>query len=490
MSIIPMLAGGPLAAEPPGGKFALVIGNNYSGASEISGIADATSVAESLEDIGFKVVSLFDARIDAITPALEEFRKRIASAEVALFFYSGHGYQINGVNYLLPVESEINPQDPQVPIDRFIWSLSGAPTSAVKLLFLDACRTNASLSVAGGGELENVPGWSPGLAKPPAGVPQRTLFSYAAAPGRAAESGQIGDLSPYSNALAASIREPGLEIREFLSRVHDDVFRSTGRRQSPLAEGFDRIPLVFYLREPVFIRMAIDEPDDDLFVVLNGRIVRSYRRDRQLGGNIANGALPLKAGDNELSLLAYNQRSLQNNQMWGKTEGWHFKMRVLAEDGSELSDGLFEEGEEVPFKDGPHHGQLFEAARAILEVDKETAKLRVKERKTDVWNLEAPFYAQDQAELDKRSLRQVAREVFGFDIGSLGGFLDSRYAVVYGNRSLEPKVKDCMNQPERRADLVRSIIALASGDQRPFDDFLKRLVDCVGTPVWTALENQ
>ena len=463
-------------------RLALVIGNQYAGNDQISGIEDASAMAEALCDMGFSVFTLYNGKKDAMTGALTDFQQRITNAEVVVFYFSGHGYQIDNVNYLLPFGSTIDPADPEIPIGTVLEALAGAPR-AVKLLFLDACRSSEGLPVTSGGQLKDIPKWQKGLEEPGSGVPSQTVFSYAADYGKEAISGAGEELSPYTSALLRSIREPGLTLLHLLKRVHDEVYASTKRKQSPAEKGLPNIPKDFYLRPPVTVKIAIDKADDDLFVLLNGKIVKSRNRDETNGAAI-DGRVALNAGENDMVLMVYNQRSFLSGQLWTQPEGWSYKMKILREDGTEipcLEQGQevpcppFEDGEEVPFKDGAHHGKLFEVARAVLEVNKTTAELKITKLDTKVWNNEAPFESRDQGVLDERNLRELVRELL---------------TLVRGNRSLGPKVKECMNQSARRDDLLKSALAFLGGSSRPFDDFDKGLIACVGAPVATSFEDR
>src|SRR3954471_16836881 len=142
-------------------KRALVIGNNYSGADQISGQKDAMEIAVALEDIGFEVVRSMEGHVDQMRATLQSFGDNLEDADVVVFFYSGHGYQINGMNYLLPVGSTIDPTDPVLALDEVMSSRGGARDQAVKIVLLEACRTNVALpTVEAGKKLKDVQGWS------------------------------------------------------------------------------------------------------------------------------------------------------------------------------------------------------------------------------------------------------------------------------------------------------------------------------------------
>ena len=486
-----LLAAGP-PCNPATKRYALVIGNSYSGTERVSGRKDAETMGSYLCELGFNVLSpVYNGTGERMRLALTELEGKIGDAEVVLFFYSGHGFQYNDVNYFLPINFtvDLSRLDLNISLDEVMRSLSKAPDPASKLVFLDACRTSAEVRVENGGVLGTVQGWREGLAKPPENAPKRTLFAYAASYNQPAVSGPPNGYSPYTAALLESIREPGLEIRDLLARVHAEVLKKTKRRQTPKEEGIGALPDRLYLRPPVSVTMKIGQADDDLLVLLNGEVVRSFRQNQEAlaeGRELA--PVELKAGENDLLLMVYNQRSYRNAQVWNKAEGWNYQLqlsrpdgsiRIVGQDGGRYrcpngQDICLQGGEEVPFKDGPHHGELFEVASAVLNVDRQTAELTIRDLDTEIWNLYAPFWARDQEILDCRKIP----------------LLSNAYFVVRGNRLLAGVAKECVNRqladPSRLLDLAGRVFA---GDRAPFDGFLAELKNCARTPLAAGLEN-
>jgi hypothetical protein len=426
---------------------------------------------------------------------------RIAAAKTVVFFYSGHGYQINGSNYLLPINTAIDPSGPQVSLDTVFRSLSGAPDDAVKLVLLDACRTNVNLKVSGGTTLEGLPGWSPGLGKPSSKAPPRTLFGFAASYGKTAISGIPGSVSPYTSALLRSIREPGLEIRPLLRRIRDDVFVGTRRRQAPQDEGLAKIPEPFYLREPVEVPAVIAGwPHSNLLVILNGEMVLDSNQN-------PHDRLRLKAGENELLLLVSNGKTFNKGHNWERPEGWSYRLELNLPDGRKE---VFEDREKVPFKDGPHHGKVFPVARARIIVDDATAETTLPSefREDKLWKTAVPLWAQDQERLYERSVKDLplddildptAMPNFGIvpapavlallrEILTSGRFLGQGVAVpeltffvVWGNKEYKPLVTACIEpkMKDRVNDLRASMAAALKRHPRPFDSFDQALNDCI-----------
>ncbi len=213
-------------------KLALVLGNSqYQNAPALENPAkDAQDLAGALRGMGFEVIEQQDASRDAMAKAVHDFADRLPGAEVALFFYAGHGLQMNGENYLVPVDAKI-----QSPADvRFnTINLSDIQqemesTGRTNIIILDACRDNPfadKLAQAGrsiGGR---------GLLRVDAGAPG-SLIVYSTQPNNIALDG-TGRNSPFTAALLKHVATPGLEVRQMISRVRGDVLAATDNRQTP-----------------------------------------------------------------------------------------------------------------------------------------------------------------------------------------------------------------------------------------------------------------
>ncbi|HEY2290076.1 MAG TPA: caspase family protein, partial [Thermoanaerobaculia bacterium] len=423
-------------------------------------------------------------------------------------------------NYLLPVGSAVDPANPEVSMDKVLRSLSGAPDDAVKIVVLDACRVNADLPVAGGGKLSDVPNWSPGLAKQQQSVPPTTLFQYAASYGQIALSGTVGNLSPYTGALVGSIREPGLEIRQLLARVHDQVFSITQRQQSPNVEGIDGLPSTFYLKDPVYIDAVSQGGHADLVVILNGEV--AFATNQPLTER-----LYLNARENEIVLFISSPRTYRNNHDWDFPEGWNYQLDLMLPKGPEILEGH----EDTPFKNGPHFGRTFMVARVHIYVNPESAEVSILDRDTDMWkheSLESPRWSLDQELLFQVSISDLnltPDDILSdaLDLGTISAavlrpflveFLKSgtvlgqtiaepsrTFLTVWGNRELKSYVETAMIQgrDDRIRDLKASIAEVFKRNPTPFKVFDDRLIEAVqsaavgsGIPVeaikaWTAL---
>jgi hypothetical protein len=226
---------GPAAA--PGARVALVIGNGaYVNADPLRNPSnDANAVAGVLRQIGFDVVQGVDLNRLGLEEKIRDFMRRALKARVALLFYSGHGMQVDGKNYLIPVDAKLTePSDlffETVEIDKTLDTL--ADPSRTTIILLDACRDNPMAKrfirrLPGATRSASVPS---GLAAYSA-VGTGTLIAYATAPGQTALDGK-GANSPFTTSLVKYLRVPGLEIRQLLTRVRADVAAATDNQQIP-----------------------------------------------------------------------------------------------------------------------------------------------------------------------------------------------------------------------------------------------------------------
>ena len=219
-------------------RIALVIGNGkYENAGVLANpINDADAIADLLTKAGFDSV---DRRLDLgvveFKRAVREFVDRAANADVAVVYYSGHGLEIGGANYLIPVDAKLTSvldmDDEAVSLDRIL--VAAGHVKKLSLIILDACRENPFHPAAGNARVTR--GVSLGLA----GVDQTvadTLIAFAAKGGSVSYDGD-GRNSPFTTALLKYITQPGLDIRLALGKVRDDVLRATNHRQEPYVYG-------------------------------------------------------------------------------------------------------------------------------------------------------------------------------------------------------------------------------------------------------------
>jgi tetratricopeptide (TPR) repeat protein len=235
-SAVPKQAAAPAVLDK---RIALVIGNSaYKNAPALPNpVRDATAVADALRRIGFKTVALAtDAGKEKLVDALRNFAQAADDADWALVYYAGHGIEMGGMNYLIPIDARLATDRDvgfeAVPLDQVLSAVEGA--KKLRLVLLDACRDNpfasqmrrtlASASRSIGRGLASI--------EPEAG----TLVVYAAKHGETALDGDASN-SPFALAFMKNIQTPGLEVRRLFDFVRDDVMDMTQRRQQPFSYG-------------------------------------------------------------------------------------------------------------------------------------------------------------------------------------------------------------------------------------------------------------
>jgi len=236
-----LAATGAEAAAPDAKRVALVIGNSkYVHAVTLPNPAnDARLIASTLRNAGFEVIEGVDQDNAGMHSLISRFTEQSYDADLAVIFYAGHGMQVDGKNYLIPVDAELTSpaflKTRTVQIDDFMAALP--PDPAVGVIILDACRDNPlartlaaampkSRSTSLGTGLAPVEAKSDGVGT--GGL----LIAYATDPGAIAFDGNGVD-SPYSTALARHLTEPGVEIQGALTRVRGEVTETTQGRQRP-----------------------------------------------------------------------------------------------------------------------------------------------------------------------------------------------------------------------------------------------------------------
>jgi hypothetical protein len=238
-------------------KVALVIGNSeYTHAKPLPNpTRDAAAMTQMLKGAGFTVISGSDLSRQGMADKIREFAARAEDADTVLYFYAGHGIQLDGQNYLIPVDADLNNEmDVRLNTLDIDLMLQQTPATArVRLVLLDACRDNPfkeqiarSLSktrsiTLGSGLAEMKPGFG-------------TLIAYATGPGEVALDGATAN-SPFTTALLKYLPEPGLEIGQAMTRVRAAVYEATQNRQLPWEN--KNLTRDYYLVPSV----AISEPD-------------------------------------------------------------------------------------------------------------------------------------------------------------------------------------------------------------------------------------
>jgi carboxyl-terminal processing protease len=252
--LLGLVLANPALAEK---RVALVIGNSaYTGDMPPlpNPANDAKLMEGALKAVGFDVVSVTDATKDQMTEALGQFRDKLLAAgtkPTGLVFYAGHGLQVAGENYLIPVDAEIKAEKDvmlaSLSADMVMKQMNFAEPG-VKIVILDACRNNPLASS------ERTA--SRGLAKME-NATTGTFLAFSTAPGSTAADGD-GVNSPYTKALAETITEPGLSIADVFQEVRTKVLASTGNVQTP----WDSSSLTgrFFFKDPDPSQMAAVTP--------------------------------------------------------------------------------------------------------------------------------------------------------------------------------------------------------------------------------------
>lgn len=229
-------------------RMALVIGNSaYQRAPRLANAAnDAGLLAETFKKAGFSVVEARnDLTAQEMRRALRDFGAKARSADIAVIYYAGHGIEIDGNNYLVPVDAQLENDtdvlDETVGLDRVLVAID--PAKRLRLVILDACRDNPfgrtmKRTVASRGI-------GRGLAQVEPTSPN-TLIAYSAKAGFTAQDGD-GANSPFTIALSKHLTTPGLDVRRAFGFVRDEVLKSTANKQEPFVYGSlggDDVPLV------------------------------------------------------------------------------------------------------------------------------------------------------------------------------------------------------------------------------------------------------
>jgi uncharacterized caspase-like protein len=241
---VPVLACQPASAAA---RVALVIGNSeYRNVPQLANPDnDAAAFARTMKQAGFDVV---EARHDLtgadMRRALRDFGDKARNADMAVIYYAGHGIEVEGTNYLIPVDAALQRDtdvyDEAVSLDRVLVAVESA--KQLRLVILDACRDNPFSKTMKKVGMRSV---GRGLAKVEPTSPN-TLIAYAAKAGSTAADGDNKN-SPFTDALVRHIATPGLDVRKAFGFVRDDVLKLTNNRQEPYVYGSlggEDVPLV------------------------------------------------------------------------------------------------------------------------------------------------------------------------------------------------------------------------------------------------------
>ncbi|WP_228008431.1 GUN4 domain-containing protein [Microcystis aeruginosa] len=208
-------------------RIALVIGNaNYTVGKLKTPLNDATDMANALKELGFEVILLKDSSKRQMDDALDQFTTRINQGYVGLFYYAGHGMEVEGENYLIPVNAQIkykkDVEYESMPLGKILGRMEDAG-NRINIVILDACRDNPFRKF-----------WrssSRGLTAPLQAV-SGTLIAFATAPGKVASDG-TGRNGLFTSYLLKYIKTPNMEVDLMLRKVRSDVAQNTNNYQVP-----------------------------------------------------------------------------------------------------------------------------------------------------------------------------------------------------------------------------------------------------------------
>ena len=214
-------------APADGGRVALVIGNaNYTAERLSNPVNDAASIANTLKRLGFTVDMVTNASRRQMSEAINQFGNKLKRNEVGFFYFSGHGAQVNGENYLFPtdahIENEREIKYATVHIGEVLDAMADAKNS-VNIVIIDACRNNPFAR-----------SWrssTKGLA--PIHAAKGMIIAYSTAPGQLASDGPAGGNSPFMKHLVSQMLIPGLPVEQVFKKVRKDVQSETGGKQMP-----------------------------------------------------------------------------------------------------------------------------------------------------------------------------------------------------------------------------------------------------------------
>jgi uncharacterized caspase-like protein len=211
-------------------RVALIIGNATYKINPLKNpVNDSNDMARSLRSVGFDVIEVNNATLVQMREATRRFADKLSNSDVGLVYYSGHGVEVRGKNYLIPVNADIKREyevvDQAFDASQFLEmmdNIRGPNNKRVNILIVDACRNN---------ELER--SWrstTNGLARMDA--PGGTFISFATAPGRVAADG-VGRNSPYTKHLLQALKQPNMPIEQVFKVVRRNVMDETKGEQIP-----------------------------------------------------------------------------------------------------------------------------------------------------------------------------------------------------------------------------------------------------------------
>lgn len=289
---------GPSWAET---RAALVIGNSdYTAVSKLPNpVNDARAIGEALTAVGFEVTLLINLPKTDFDAKLADFSDASANADIALVYYAGHGIEMNGQNYLIPVDAKLQADTrvrfETVSLDDILAAIQ--PARKLKIVLIDACRNNPFAKAM----KRSLGKRSIGRGLAPMEAEDNVLVSYAAAPGQEADDGE-GDHSPYAAAFLTHIATPGVELSKLFRLVGDEVRSKTKGEQKPYLD-------LSLPAEDIFLHQAavavVTLPDDKIKPPVDKQTeVQPVEKDRNEEARRALELIGEQASANELDVIA------------------------------------------------------------------------------------------------------------------------------------------------------------------------------------------
>ncbi len=279
-------------------KLALVVGNsNYTNVPKLKNAGkDAADIASALERLGFEVTLLIDVKSADLWDRVDAFGAEAETAEASVFYYAGHAFQMNGSNFLVPVDAALTSRE---AIRTETWNLDGIiarlqDRRRQTLIFLDACRNDpVPASVRGSAAAD-------GLARIQTGV--GTFVAFATEPGGVTYDG-AGDApnSPFTTALLTQIETPGLSISDMMIKVRNDVSETTGGQQTPWDQSSLREQ--FYFQAATESKQELTEADYELLAQLSPEDRKQFLELLSASGFSDES---LQAADDAITVAGYN----------------------------------------------------------------------------------------------------------------------------------------------------------------------------------------
>ncbi len=236
IAILAILAIGAASPSRAERRVALVIGNgDYVHSKSLPNpVNDANDVANSLKRLGFSVTSVLDGTYNDIRQGIRSFNVQVQGADIGLIYYAGHGMELGGENWLIPVDADLKTDvdvaNEAISLKTIMQSVSRA--TELGLVILDACRDNPLAAKMARSKLTRSVERGFARVEPTTNV----LVAYAAKDGTTAQDGD-GRNSPYTAALLRNLERPGLEVGHVFRNVRDEVMASSNREQQPFVYG-------------------------------------------------------------------------------------------------------------------------------------------------------------------------------------------------------------------------------------------------------------